>query len=166
MPERTPGIVVVNTTPIISLSIVGHLELLRDLYERTVVPPAVRTEALIKGADVAGVTELAQATWIETVPLRDPRRADLVSDLDRGEAEVLALAQELNASLVILDERMGRRYARRLGIRLTGTLGVLLRAKQQQLIPAVGPLIRGMQEAGIRFGGPLVDQVLRVAEEL
>lgn len=166
MPDRTPGIVVVNTTPIISLSVVGQLKLLRDLYEQPVVPPAVRAEALIKGAHVAGVTELTQATWIETIPLRDPRRADLISDLDRGEAEVLALAQELNATLVILDERMGRRHARRLGLRLTGTLGVLLRAKQQKLVPAVGPLILDMQAAGIRFGGPLVDQVLKVAGEL
>jgi predicted nucleic acid-binding protein len=166
MPDRTPGIVVVNTTPIISLSVVGRLELLRDLYARPVIPPAVRAEALIKGANVAGVTELTQATWIETIALQDPRRADLISDLDRGEAEVLALAQELNAALVILDERMGRRHARRLGFRLTGTLGVLLRAKRQQFVPAVGPLIQDMQKAGIRFSGPLVDQVLRVAEEV
>jgi hypothetical protein len=99
------------------------------------------------------------------VPLHDPRRADLLSDLDRGEAEVLALAQELHASLLILDERLARRHARRLGLSLTGTLGVLLRAKEHQLVSAIGPVIEAMRRWGIRLGEPLVQEVLKLAGE-
>lgn len=102
MPEEG-SLVVVNATPIISLSLAVHLDLLRSLYQEVLIPPAVRSEVLAFGRTGRGVEELKAAGWIKTVPLQDPRRADLLSDLHRGEAEVIALAQEKGASLVILD---------------------------------------------------------------
>lgn len=99
MPEPT-RIVVVNTTSLIALALIGRLDLLRHLYGKVVIPPAVKGEVLAGGPGGVGVAELRRAEWIQTVPLQDPRRADLLSDLDRGEAEVIALAQELNAGLV------------------------------------------------------------------
>jgi len=102
MPETTRT-VVVNTTPLIALALIGQLDLLRHLYGKVVIPPAVKDEVLAGGPGGIGVTELQRAKWIRTIPLQDPRRADLLSDLDRGEAEVIALAQELNAGLVIMD---------------------------------------------------------------
>jgi uncharacterized protein len=158
-------IVVVNTAPIISLSLVGHLGLLRDLYLRVAIPPAVWEETL-RGGTRAGVVELRRAVWIDTVPLQDPGRADLLSDLDRGEAEVLALAQESRAGLVIIDERLARRHAKRLGIPLTGTVGVLLRAKDRGLISEVKPLVEQIQRGGIRLGKSLVDGALKLAGEI
>jgi predicted nucleic acid-binding protein len=89
----------------------------------------------------------------------------LLSDLDRGEAEVIALAQELNADLVIVDERLARRHARRLGLTLTGTLGVLLKAKERRLVPAVGPLISQLRQDGIRLDDALVAEALDLAGE-
>lgn len=88
-----------------------------------------------------------------------------MTDLDRGEAEVLALAQELPVDLVILDERLARRHARHLGLPLTGTLGVLLRAKQAQYIPALRPLIAAIREGGIWLSDTLVAEALRLAGE-
>jgi uncharacterized protein len=84
-----------------------------------------------------------------------------LSDLDRGEAEVLALAQERRADLVIMDERLGRR----LGFTLTGVLGVLLRAKQQNHLGQLHPLITQLQQGGIRLSDPLVERVLELAGE-
>jgi len=127
MLERTRT-VVVNTTPIIALALIGQLDLLQHLYGEVMIPPAVQAEVLVGGPSGVGVAGLQTANWIRTVPLQDPRRADLLSDLDRGEAEVIALAQELNAELVIIDERLARRHAQRLGLALTGVLGVLLKA--------------------------------------
>jgi len=133
MPE--PGrLVVVNTTPIIALAVADQFTLLQHLYSQIVIPPAVQAEVIAGGASGVGVRELQAASWVRVMPLQDPRRADLLTDLDRGEAEVLALAQELGAGLVIIDERLAHRHARHLGLPLTGTLGVLLRAKQLQLI--------------------------------
>src|SRR5205823_2261244 len=106
------------------------------------------------------------ADWIRVMPLQDPRRADLLTDLDRGEAEVLALAQEICADLVILDERLARRHARRLGLPLTGTLGVLLRAKQAQLVAEIKPLIMTMRAGGIWLSDVLVEEALTIAHEI
>jgi len=164
MPERTRTIVV-NTTPIIALALIGQLELLRHLYGEVVIPPAVEAEVLAGDPGSTGAAELQRAHWIQTVSMQDPRRADLLSDLDRGEAEVIALAQELNAELVIIDERLARRHAKRLGLTLTGTLGVLLKAKERGLVPAVGPLMDQLRQVGIWLDDVLVAEVLRLAGE-
>jgi len=117
------------------------------------------------GVSRVGVRELQAASWVRVMPLQDPQRANLLTDLDRGEAEVLALAQELKAGLVIIDERLARRHARHLGFALTGTLGVLLRAKQLQLISAVQPLITAIQNGGIWLSDSLVTEALTLAGE-
>ena len=79
---------------------------------------------------------------------------------------MIILAQEVDASLVVIDERMARRYARRLGLPLTGTLGVLLRAKHRGLIPAVMPLVARLIQGGIHVGDALVAEVSRLADEI
>jgi predicted nucleic acid-binding protein len=165
MPEG-PRLVVVNTTPIIALSLIGELDLLRSLYEQVVVPSAVEAEVLAGGRGGIGSSELREASWLRVASLQDPRRADLLADLDRGEAEVLALAQELNADLVIMDERLARLHAKRLGLTLTGTLGVLLRAKQLGHVEAVAPLIDRLRQGGIRLSDMVISEVLALADEL
>jgi hypothetical protein len=162
MPNR---VVVVNTTPIIALSLINRLDLLQSLYAEVLIPPAVQAEVLVGGTSGVGIGDLRQATWIRVTPLQDPRRADLLSDLDRGEAEVIALAQELNAELVVIDERLARRHAKRLGFTLTGTLGVLLQAKAQGLVSAVAPLIDHLRKGGIRLSDAVVAESLRLAGE-
>jgi predicted nucleic acid-binding protein len=164
MPESR--LVISNTTPIISLALVGRLDLLEKLYGNVLVPPAVVAEVLAGGQFGIGVLEFQQATWFSQTPLADPRRADLLVDLDRGEAEVIALAQEINADLVILDERLGRRHAQRLGLEITGTLGVMLKGKQLGFVPEVKPLVERLQKGGIRLGRPLIARVLQLAGEL
>ena len=165
MPEPT-RIVVVNTTPIIALALIGQLDILQQLYREVVIPPTVQHEVLSGGSGGIGVIELQRANWIRIVPLQDPRRADLLlSDLDRGEAEVIALAHELNADLAIVDERLARHHARRLGLTLTGTLGVLLKAKELGFVPAVGPLIDQLRLGGIRLGDAVVAEALKLAGE-
>jgi len=165
MPERT-RIVVVNTTPIIALALIGQLDLLQHLYGEVLIPPTVQAEVLAGGSVGVGVAELQKADWVRTVHLQDPRRADLLSDLDRGEAEVIALAQELNADLVIIDERLARLHAKRLGLPLTGTLGVLLKAKERRFIPIVRPLIDQLRQGGIRLDETVVAEALQLAGEL
>lgn len=129
------------------------------------IPTAVQAEILIGGAASVGVRELREASWINIVSLENPSRADLIADLERGEAEVIAIAQEQGADLVIVDERLARRHATRLGMRLTGTLGILLKAKQLGMVGAIEPLIDQLRQAGIRLGDALVTEVLRLAGE-
>ena len=165
MPER-PQLAVVDSTPIIALALVGKLDLLQRLYGQVVIPPAVQREVMAGGSGAAGRTELRQATWIRVIPLEDTRRAEMLSDLDRGEAEVIALAQELEADRVIIDERLARRHTRRLGLTLTGTLGVLLRAKRAGLISVIAPLVEQLLQGGIHLGDSVIAEALRLAGEL
>lgn len=162
MPEART--VVANATPVIALALISQLDLLQRLYGQVSIPPAVQAEVLAGGPGSPGFAEL-QSKWIQVVSLQDPQRADLLSDLDRGEAEVIALAQELHADLVIIDERLARRHARRLGFKLTGTLGVLVKAKQRGLIPAVKPLVDQLQSGGIRLADFVVAEALQLAGE-
>lgn len=164
MPDR-PRVVIVNSTPIISLALINQLELLQHLYGEVLIPPAVHADVLAGGSKRIGIAPLLQAKWVRQQPLHDPRRADLLSDLDRGEAEVIALAQEINADLVIIDERLGRRHAQRLGLILTGTLGVLLKAKEQQLVVEIKPLIEQLLRGGIRLGDTVIAEALKLAGE-
>ncbi len=164
MPQHR-RVVVANTTPIIALALIGQLRLLGQLYVEVLIPPAVEDEILRGGASGVGVTESREATFIRITRLSDPSRADLLSDLDRGEAEVIALSQEVNADLVIIDERLARQHARRLGLKLTGTLGILLEAKRKGYVVAVKPLIEQLVQRGIRLSDEVIAEALRLAGE-
>ncbi len=86
-------------------------------------------------------------------------------DLGRGEAEVIALGLENPGSRLILDDTLGRRIARLQHMRFTGTVGVIVRAKQQGLLPALAPVIAALREAGLWLSEELITEVLRQAGE-
>ena len=117
--------VIVNNTPLVALWTLNRLSLFKDLYTEVWIPQAVEDEFL-ETEPIARQTSLDNAAWIKTLPLNHPQRVLAYSGLDHGEAAVLALAEEHNARLVIIDERKARRYAQRLGFPITGTIGVLL----------------------------------------
>jgi predicted nucleic acid-binding protein len=108
---------------------------------------------------------LADAPWVRSVALAHPRRALSYAGLDPGEAEVLALAEERDARLIVVDERKARRFAERLDLPLTGTLGILLSAKEAGLIESVRLWIDKITEAGLYLRPDLVQRVLVLAGE-
>lgn len=163
MPEGAARKVVVDTTPIIALASIQHLDVLTDLYGEILIPPTVKAE-LLTGSR-AGRAELLNVDWIRERELLDPFKPLLLTDLGGGEAEVLVLAEELKADLVIIDELQARRYARYLRLPLTGTLGVLLRAKNEGLIEEIATLIDRLKRNGIRLADALIEEVLRTAGE-
>ncbi|MGZ8219183.1 DUF3368 domain-containing protein [Methylomagnum sp.] len=89
----------------------------------------------------------------------------LITDLGAGESAVLALALESRDAVVILDDGLARRHAQRLGLRLTGTLGLLLDAKKAGYIDAVSPLLDGLQSLRFRLDPKTREAVLRRAGE-
>jgi predicted nucleic acid-binding protein len=159
------GPVIANNTPLVALWVLGRLDLLRELYDEVLVPTAVHQE-FVATERALRQSALDGAPWIKVVPLANPQHARVYVGLDQGEAEVLALAEERGAGLVIIDERKGRRYANRLGIPLTGTLGVLLLAKERGLVASLAPLLDELLEAGLHLDPSLVEQVLALAGEL
>jgi predicted nucleic acid-binding protein len=144
--------------------VLGRLDLLRDLFKEILIPDAVRSEFLAT-EDALRRVALDGAPWIKPVALENPQRVLVYTGLDQGEAEVLALAEERGARLVIIDERKGRRFAKRLGLAVTGTLGLLLLAKQEGLISAVAPLLDELQQAGLYLDPSLLERAVQLAGE-
>ena len=125
-------IVVSNTSPITNLAAIGQLEMLRQLYAKVLIPQAVYGELTFGGVIQPGGREAQTLPWIETKQVTDwVLVTALQMELDPGEAEAIALAVELKAYLLLLDERRGRVVASRLGLHFVGLLGVLSEAKQQ-----------------------------------
>jgi len=141
------------------------LDLLPRLVTRVVVPTAVAAE-LAEGRRLG--LDLPVPDTLPWVDLRAPRSEAvlrLAMDLGPGETAALALALESADAITILDDALARRHAEVLGLRLTGTLGVLLDAKRAGLIARVMPLIDDLQSLGFRLSGQTRDAVLCLAGE-
>jgi uncharacterized protein len=161
-PER---IVVSNTSPLLYLHQVGHLDLLRELYGRLQIPPAVRIELQAGAEQGVPVPDVQALGWIDEQALTDRRLLPAVIDLGPGEAEAIALALSAPHSLLILDDRLGRRIARLAGVTYTGTLGVLVRAKQAGFLSRVAPVIKQLRNTTMHLTPELVEMVLKEAGE-
>lgn len=160
-------IVVSDASPIIGLSAVGKLALLRRLYETILIPASVAREITEGELGKPGIEDLRASDWIVIQPAENSFlvRA-LAGELDKGEAEAIALAVEQRAGLLLIDERRARKVAERLGIRVVGVLGVLVEAKQKGLLPAVRPVLEDLLEkAGFRISADLYRRVLEVSGE-
>lgn len=150
-----------NTTPLITLAGIGHLDLLARLYGEVWAPRVVVHEYQAKALPTDA--DLASLSWLKIVDSVSINPA--LPLLDAGEAAALSLAQTLRARLILLDERKARRIAADLGLPVAGTLAVLLRAKQQGLITAIRPYIIQMQSQGRRFHPDLIARLLMEAGE-
>ncbi|MCS7066813.1 MAG: DUF3368 domain-containing protein [Fimbriimonadales bacterium] len=160
-------IVVSNTSPITNLHAIGELSLLRRLYGQIIIPPAVQAE-LMEGVARGDHPDLeTEWDWILVrVPTPSALLETLLAQLDAGEVEAIALARELSADLLLMDERVGRRVAVQQGLKVTGVLGVLLDAKEAGYIVAVRPLLERLWlQAGFWIGAELYAEALRLAGE-
>jgi uncharacterized protein len=160
-------IVVADAGPLIYLSEVGSLHLLRELYGGILVPREVYEEVVVHGQGEPGSSEVASSSWIRVSerPLASLLRLGLLTELDAGEAAAIALAVEENATLVLIDERKGRMVAKRLGLQVRGTLGVLVEAKRRGQVELVGPLLERLIGVGFRISDAIKEEVLRSAGE-
>jgi uncharacterized protein len=160
-------IVVSNTTPLIGLASIQQFDLLHQLFGEIHVPQAVFDEVVTAGHELSGAkTEVAAATWIETVAIQDELAVEvLLDELDRGEAETIVLAREMNADLVLMDEKKGRRKLTQLNMTKIGTVGILLKAKQERLIPNIQNNQTRLRESGFSISQPVIDAVLKRANE-
>lgn len=160
-------IVVSNTSPIINLACVGQLDLLRQIYGQIIIPNAVLTEITINGVGQPGADEVPLLPWMIQQRVNQPALIQVLRlELDAGEAEALASALELNADLVLLDERRAREVAQRLGLRFIGLLGVLIEAHRQQRISQIRPVLDDLREkAGFWMTDALYQRVLKAAGE-
>lgn len=159
--------VVVNTTPLIALSHVGQLELLKRMYDEIIIPEAVYEELSIKTESVCKKEVDNSLDWIRVERIKNQMAKDMYkTQLHDGEVEVMILAKETSADVVIIDDANAKKYAKYLKLPVTGTLGVLLRAKQQGHIDRLEPILRQMIEKGIYISANLVEMCLKQAGEI
>lgn len=160
-------IVVSNTTPLIGLAAIQQFDLLHQLFGKIYIPQAVYDEAVTAGREQGGAKqEVSAAGWIETVVVKDQLAVEvLLDELDRGEAETIVLARELNAAWVLMDEKKGRRKVSELGLDKIGTLGILLKAKQVGLLTQIRPEVEQLRRQGFSLSQRVVDAVLHQANE-
>lgn len=153
--------VVVNTSPLIALDRIGQLQILKALYGTIIRPQSVLDE-LKAGADRYELsTALRDAEWIVTEP--DPVEGILRRELGPGEMAAIALAAKSGADLIVLDDLQARLVAESLGLKLTGTLGVLLAAFRAGHLVDLDKAIADLQENGFRISPNLI-QLLRSPE--
>jgi len=127
----------------------------------------VYDEAVVAGREAGGAKrEVTAATWIKTVSVKDRLAVEvLLDELDLGEAETIVLAREIGADWVLMDEKKGRRKLTQLGLNKIGTVGILLKAKQAGLLPAVRPELERLRRQGFSLSQAVIDAVLQQAGE-
>ncbi|TVP63119.1 MAG: DUF3368 domain-containing protein [Leptolyngbya sp. LCM1.Bin17] len=162
-------IVISDTSAITNLAAIDQLKLLPRLYGQVLIPEAVYRELVDIDPPVPGGAEAQAATWLEVRLIANCEVVERLQSevrLDSGESEAIALALETGADLLLIDERRGRAEADRLGIKITGLLGILVEAKQKNLIVAVKPLMDALiATSEFRVSSALYDQILNMVNE-
>ncbi len=155
--------VVSNTGPIISLSWIDRLDLLGALYGEVVVPLAVERELLPAGQSFLGTSAIEDAfrrRWLRAATVRNHLNVSaLNARVDLGEAEAIALAVELRAEVLLVDDADARAEAKSWSIRVLGTIGVLRQARDEGHIDAARPLLLQMQRLGLWIGADLLARI-------
>lgn len=157
--------VIVNSTPLIALAKCDQLELLKKMYGRIIIPDAVYREVTEKG-DIVAHRIAAARDWIDVRRINpDMDRRMYKVKLHDGEVEVMLLAQETRADTVVIDDNAARKTAEYLGLPLTGTLGILIRAKQRGLLDDVMPVVRQMEQNGIYYSESIKALIQKLSGE-
>ena len=160
MPET-----VSNTSPIQYLYQAGLLELLPTLYGQVIIPAAVAQELAAGRTSGVSLPDPSQLAWITIQRPADSTLLRMVADLGPGEREVIALGLRSPDSLLLLDDGVARRYAKHLNLRITGTLGVLLKAKNLQRLASLRPVLDRLEALGFRLDPGTRAAVLKLAGE-
>lgn len=144
-----PKVTVSDTSCLILFYKIGELDLLKKVFGHILITEIVSEEFK---------KELPE--WVEVTNPQSDLHKGLLSVLDPGEATSIALAAEHNKSLLIIDEVKGRKIAKEMGVRITGTLGVLVAAKSEGHIKVVKPILKKMEQTNFRISEDLIEKVL------
>ena len=157
-------IVVADTTPIITLIKLNHLDLLHQLFDDVNIPKAVYEELTsninyLNEADI--ILKCEFLTCIDSIDRQTTKFLRKVMNLDAGESEAIALADEISADLLIIDERKGRNVAKKLGIKFIGTIGILLQAFDMKLLSKLDIVecVKILKQCNIRISESLIDLI-------
>ena len=147
------NIVIADTSCFILLDNIGELELLKALFGRVITTSVIAQEF---GAELP--------EWVEIRTVSNIQFQSTL-DVDAGEASAISLALESGPSLVILDDDKARQLAKRLNLNITGSLGVILRARKEGIIPSIKPIIEKIQQTNFRYSKKVLAEILTLAKE-
>jgi len=156
-------IVFSNTTPFIALASIRQLDLLPKLFGKIHVVTEVIEECAEGGHII--VPDLKSLPWVIEVSSTEEITIGILLELDKGEKHTLQMAKAMQADKVIIDEKIGRDVAEYLELEVTGTLGVLLKAKQNGWIDSFSACANGMKEQGIRYHDALIKKLAKIVDE-
>ncbi|HRG47577.1 MAG TPA: DUF3368 domain-containing protein [Leptospiraceae bacterium] len=151
-------IVISDTSPFIALLNINKIELLHTLYGKIIIPNGVREELFRNKFNQKSILELLRKDYVQVFDLTDRiLYHSLIQYLDAGESEAIALAVELNADLLLIDEKKGRIEAEKQGLKVIGTLGILIDAKRKGLISNLSDTIEELKsKIGFRLHPSLI----------
>ncbi len=145
---------VTNSTCLIGLERIGRLDLLPQVFDTVFAPPTVAAEVH------------SPLTWLTVQTVENSAFvAALKTQMDEGEAEAIALAVELDNVILILDDKKARRVAQQIGLKVIGTVGMLLRAKNQGVITEIKPLLTELVQVDFRITNAIIQEALRLSGE-
>lgn len=161
--------VVCDTNVIIDFSKIGRLDLLKDVFDEVLIPEEVKEELIIGNLDGIEDTNIkeALADWISIKFVEDRFALEnLKIHIDKGESASIVLYKEMNADLLAINDLKARGIAYALEIRIIGTLGILLLAKDKGLIQEIKPIIEKLKKIGAYISSSLYNRILKDAGEL
>ena len=159
--------VAVNSSPLIFLAKLKLLNILKELFDEVYITDAVYQETVVEGAGHEEAIDIENAGFLKRASVGNQRVVKfLLEMIDHGEAETIAFALENDVDLVVLDDKDARKVARGFGLKVTGTLGLLLLAKRKGLIDVTGPYIEELRKNGFRISDEVVRKILESAGEL
>ena len=158
-------IIISDTTPIISLIKINRLDLLEKLFVEVLIPNAVFKELTTNNLFTNEAEIVKKSSFLKVSSVQNQKSLQLlqaVSGLDDGESEAIILADELKSNILLMDERKGRKVAQKLGIKITGTIGILIQAYNEGMISdvEVKSYLNQLKNTNIRLSDSLIQQAL------
>lgn len=156
--------IISNTSPIINLSKINKLNLIEKLYRKIIIPKAVYDELIIKGHDKENILAIQSLIDINIIEVSEVQNNKLVKalekDLDPGESAAIVLAVELDAELILLDEKDAREIAEIYNLNKTGFIGILLKAKEKGIINSVKKYLNMAIDNGFWIDEKLYNKII------
>jgi predicted nucleic acid-binding protein len=150
-----PSAVISDASCLIILHKIGSIELLRQTYTEITTTPEIDAEVGFHLPD-----------WVNIRRAKDPESSRLMpGSIDAGEASAIALALEIPGATIIIDDRAARNYAKRLGLNVTGTLGVIVKAKLDGVVPSIEPYVSAIRQTDFRFSADVEADAYQQANE-
>ncbi len=158
--------VIANSTPLIALNKIGKLYLLKEVYGKIVIPFAVYEEVVLESKRKECDDFIQESGFIDIMKIKNEEAKRIfITSLHKGEVEVMILAREIGADLCIIDDLLARKYAKYHSLNITGTIGVILKAKELGIITKVRPIMDELVSSGIYIDSKLYNKVLEISDE-